>query len=221
MDWVARSRVLSTVFVFALAVSLPVTASAHVKWFSNFSFADRPRTWQEALTPTTWALMALSMLALGVLVFLERRMAKSRWGSLIDKLLEPYKKQSLLVMRIGIAATLLLAWNQDAMADRVLILQFLFDLHETKERIACWPMCDPLRLALPGIPAATPTTESQQRTKCVLLAWPTSCFRSKMWTATRSGCSPGGKSQQCCDANDVLGSILCGRSLRLIIRWLT
>jgi hypothetical protein len=59
--------------------------------------------------------MALSMLALGVLVFLERRMAKSRWGSLIDKLLEPYKKQSLLVMRIGIAATLLLAWNEDAM----------------------------------------------------------------------------------------------------------
>jgi hypothetical protein len=100
MEWVARSRVLSTVFVFALAVSLPITASAHVKWFSNFSFADRPRTWQEALTPTTWALMALSMLALGVLVFLERRMAKSRWGSLIDKLLEPYKKQSLLVMRI-------------------------------------------------------------------------------------------------------------------------
>ena len=115
MEWVARSRVLSTVFVFALAVSLPVTASAHVKWFSNFSFADRPRTWQEALTPTTWALMALSMLALGVLVFLERRMAKSRWGSLIDKLLEPYKKRSLLVMRIGIAATLLLAWNEDAM----------------------------------------------------------------------------------------------------------
>jgi hypothetical protein len=55
------------------------------------------------------------MLALGVLVFLERRMAKSRWGSLIDKLLEPYKKQSLLVMRIGIAATLLLAWDEDAM----------------------------------------------------------------------------------------------------------
>ena len=42
-------------------------------------------------------------------------MAKSRWGSLIDKLLEPYKKQSLLVMRIGIAATLLLAWDEDAM----------------------------------------------------------------------------------------------------------
>ena len=35
--------------MFALAMSLPVTASAHVKWFSNFSFADRPRTWQEAL----------------------------------------------------------------------------------------------------------------------------------------------------------------------------
>ena len=87
-------------------MSLPVTASAHVKWFSNFSFADRPRTWQEALTATTWALMALSMLALGVLVFLERRMAKSRCGSLIEKLLGPYKKQSLLVMRIGIAADL-------------------------------------------------------------------------------------------------------------------
>jgi hypothetical protein len=115
MERVARSPVLSTVVVFALAMSLPVTASAHVKWFSNFSFADRPHTWQEALTPTTWALVALSMLVLGVLVFLDRRMAESRWGSVIDKLLEPYKKQSLLVMRIGIAATLLLAWDEDAM----------------------------------------------------------------------------------------------------------
>ena len=63
-------------------MSLPVTASAHVKWFSNFSFADRPRTWQEALTATTWALMALSMLALGVLVFLGAAHGKEQVGQL-------------------------------------------------------------------------------------------------------------------------------------------
>jgi hypothetical protein len=115
MRTVARRQVLSSVAMFLLAASLPVTASAHVKWFSNFSFADRPRTLQEALTPTTWALMVLSAVLLGVLVFLDRRLAENRWVTWVNQLLERYQNQSLLVMRIGIAATLLLAWDADSM----------------------------------------------------------------------------------------------------------
>jgi DNA-binding LytR/AlgR family response regulator len=47
----------------------------------------------------------------------------------------------------------------------------------------------PYESALPQVPAIT-QTESQQRTKCVLLAWPTSCCRSRMRTVTGSACSP-------------------------------
>ena len=115
MRTLARRQVLSPVAVFLLAASLPATASAHVKWFSNFSFADRPRTLQEALTPTTWVLIVLSAVVLGVLVFLDRRLAESRWVNWVNQLLERYQNQSLLVMRIGIAATLLLAWDGDSM----------------------------------------------------------------------------------------------------------
>ena len=115
MRTLAHRRVLSPVAMFLLAASLPVTASAHVKWFSNFSFADRPRNLQEALTPTTWALMVLSAAVLGVLVVLDRRLAENRWVNWVNQLLERYQNQSLLVMRIGIAATLLLAWDADSM----------------------------------------------------------------------------------------------------------
>ena len=34
-------------------------AHAHVKWFSKFTYADRPRTVREVLTPTFLALAAL------------------------------------------------------------------------------------------------------------------------------------------------------------------
>src|ERR1700719_78313 len=46
---------------------------------------------------------------------------------------------------------------------------------------ACWPICGPLSLALPPAPAIT-LTESQHRTKCVLLVQPTSWCWSRMWT---------------------------------------
>ncbi|NBB85671.1 MAG: hypothetical protein GVY12_05525, partial [Bacteroidetes bacterium] len=38
--------------VAATCASGPAVAQAHVKWFSDFSFADQPLTLAEAITPT-------------------------------------------------------------------------------------------------------------------------------------------------------------------------
>jgi CheY-like chemotaxis protein len=68
--------------------------------------------------------------------------------------------------------------------------------------------------------------EVLQRTKCALLVQPTSFCRSRMWTATRSGYSPGGRLQRCCGGKDALGSIPCGEEfatyypLADLMRWL-
>jgi DNA-binding LytR/AlgR family response regulator len=59
----------------------------------------------------------------------------------------------------------------------------------TEAVIGCWHIYGHLKLALRPAPAIS-GTESQQRTRCVLLVQPTSCFQSRMWIGTRSGCSP-------------------------------
>ncbi len=46
-------------------------AYVHVKWFSEFSFRDRPLGLAEAITPAFLALALLSTLTIGGLVFLD------------------------------------------------------------------------------------------------------------------------------------------------------
>ena len=48
---------------------VPALAHAHVKWFSQFTYADRPRALREVVTPTFLALAALSTVVVGGLAF--------------------------------------------------------------------------------------------------------------------------------------------------------
>lgn len=110
---VRRPIVRRLLIVLAL-VGLPSVAHAHVKWFSEFSFADRPLRLAEALTPTVVALLVLSMAAVGALVWVDRRVATSTWYERLDAWLASYRDRSLLVLRVGAGATLLLAWQDDS-----------------------------------------------------------------------------------------------------------
>ena len=47
-------------------------AHAHVKWFSEFSFGDRPLTLAQAITPAFLALALLSTVTIGALVWVDR-----------------------------------------------------------------------------------------------------------------------------------------------------
>ena len=50
----------------------PEVAAAHVKWFSDFSYAETPRTVADVLTPTFIGLVLLSVVAVSALVPLDR-----------------------------------------------------------------------------------------------------------------------------------------------------
>ncbi len=101
--------------VASAAVAVPATAYAHVKWFSRFSFADRPLTVAEVLTPTFAALVVLSMVTIGVLALVDRRLADVNWYAGVNRWLSERSDRAPLVMRVGIGASLLLSWQADAL----------------------------------------------------------------------------------------------------------
>ncbi|MEM0961218.1 MAG: hypothetical protein AAGK21_01600 [Bacteroidota bacterium] len=97
-----------------LLAALAAPASAHVKWFSEFSFGDRPLALGEVWTTTAIALLALSVVVVGALVWVDRQLADAAWHTRLDAWLAGYRDRSVLVLRVGAGATLLLAWQGDA-----------------------------------------------------------------------------------------------------------
>ncbi len=111
-------RVSSARLFALLAIALtgiPAAAWAHVKWFSEFSFSDRPLTLSQALTPTVWALLILSVVVVAALVWVDRRIETAGWFTRLDERLAAYRDRSDLILRIGAGATFLLAWQADAL----------------------------------------------------------------------------------------------------------
>jgi uncharacterized membrane protein YphA (DoxX/SURF4 family) len=103
----------------ALSMALPALASAagtgHVKWFTRFSFADRPNTLGEVLSPLVFGLTVLSMLVIAALVPLDAWLQRSGLFRSLEKWLEARKDSSNVVMRVGMGATLLLSWQADSL----------------------------------------------------------------------------------------------------------
>ena len=84
---------------------------AHVKWFSEFTYADRPLTIGEAVTPLVIALAILSAVVIACMVPLERAMARSVPYMRLNTWLEARRHESLAVLRVAAGASLLLAWQ--------------------------------------------------------------------------------------------------------------
>ena len=110
-----RSSYHPRVLVLAAVLSLGTAAPlwAHVKWFSDFSFRDQPRSITEVITPTFLALALLSFLAIAALVPLDAWLQGREWYRDVNRWLEARAGQSRLVMRVGTAMVLLLAWQAD------------------------------------------------------------------------------------------------------------
>lgn len=106
---VATRRLRLVVVIGALLV--PTLAYAHVKWFSQFTYADRPRTLREVATPTFLALAALSTVVIGGLAFADEWLRATALAKRIDAWLDAYRADSLVVLRVGVGATMLMAWQ--------------------------------------------------------------------------------------------------------------
>jgi hypothetical protein len=85
----------------------------HVKWFSDFSFGDEPRSVADVLTPAFLGLLLLSVVVIAALVPLDRWLEERDWYRRTNEWLESRADQSRLVMRIGTGMVLLLAWQAD------------------------------------------------------------------------------------------------------------
>ena len=100
--------------VAALAL-VPRPASAHVKWFADFAFTDPPLGLRAILTPTFWALTALSVIALGALVLLDARLDRAAAYGRVSAWLAGYRDRSGLVLRIAAGAVMLLNWQANVL----------------------------------------------------------------------------------------------------------
>ena len=97
-----------------LGLILPNTTFAHVKWFSQFSFLDEPRRFVEILTPVYLSMVVLTVIVIGVMVYLERTLSAQPWYSNLNKWLSDRQQYSMLIMRIAMGAVLLINWASDA-----------------------------------------------------------------------------------------------------------
>ena len=109
-----RARLYRPTALLALLLA-PGTASAHVKWFADFTFTDRPLGVADVVTPTFLALAALAALAMGVLVVLDARLVNAPWYRRVVMMLERYRDRSGLILRVATGAVMLLNWQADAM----------------------------------------------------------------------------------------------------------
>jgi hypothetical protein len=109
----SRTRNLGLLLLALL--SSPAISYAHVKWFSRFSFADRPMTLAEVINPLFLGLLVLSMVVIGLLVVIDRWLTQHDTFQRFEMWMSDHKEQSTLVMRVAMGATFLLCWQADAM----------------------------------------------------------------------------------------------------------
>jgi uncharacterized membrane protein YphA (DoxX/SURF4 family) len=97
--------------LFLSTLSLP--ASAHVKWFSNYDFQQRPLNFSELNTPVFWGLFILSIFTIVGLVYLDKLAEKSQLYLKVNGFLDRYADQGPIIMRVAMGAVLLMSWQGD------------------------------------------------------------------------------------------------------------
>lgn len=90
-------------------------AFAHVKWFTDGSYADRPQNLEQIVSPIFLWLLGLCLLVIPLGVWLDKKISSSSWYLNLDTWLDRKKGSSVMVMRIAAAMLFLLSWQAGAM----------------------------------------------------------------------------------------------------------
>jgi len=108
----SRKKIQSAGLVLVVSGLMPpVDAGAHVKWFTDFSYADRPLGFGEILTPVFWGMVALSVIVLTGLILFEGKLNRYPWIGKFDNWLASKRDYAMAVMRTGAGVTLIWAWQ--------------------------------------------------------------------------------------------------------------
>ncbi len=116
MDQYKRTAQFKRVFyatLFLLFAPLPVFAL--VKWFSAFSFTEKPLLLQEIFSPMFLWFAAGSILSIVTLVYVDEKLTHTIWYRKLSVSLSKYADKSNLIIRIATGAVLLLSWQANAL----------------------------------------------------------------------------------------------------------
>lgn len=107
-------KVLLTL-LFSVIFFVP-DAEAHVKWFTDGSFADRPLQLGEVMEGRFfYTLFTICLITVVFGVWLDSKISKSPWYLKIDGWLEGRKNYATIVLRVAAAMVLILSWQSNAM----------------------------------------------------------------------------------------------------------
>jgi hypothetical protein len=93
--------------------SLPVRA--HVKWFTDGSYADKPVPPADIFSPLFFQLAALTVAVVALGVWLDAQLGSWRAYQRIDSWLSERANVAPLVLRIALAMSMLLSWQDDSL----------------------------------------------------------------------------------------------------------
>jgi len=88
---------------------------AHVKWFSDFNFSDVPLPFSDLFTTTFVVLAIVSFVVIGALVLIDDRLEHMPAYRRINDWLSSHREHSETIMRVAMAATLLISWENEAL----------------------------------------------------------------------------------------------------------
>lgn len=89
---------------------------AHVKWFTDGSYADRPLKLGEVMEGKFfYTLFTVCLLTMVLGVWLDSRISKALWYKQVDGWLENRKNYATIVLRVAAAMVLILSWQSNAM----------------------------------------------------------------------------------------------------------
>ncbi len=104
-----------TLLAACLLAAFPLRLNAHVKWFTDGSYADKPLGPSDIFNPLFFQLAVLTMAVVIFGVWLDSRIQHFQSYRRIDQWLGERARHGVLVIRIALAMTLLLSWQDGSM----------------------------------------------------------------------------------------------------------
>ncbi len=114
-------RINTPIFKFLLTFLLLALfnipeAEAHVKWFTDGSYADRPLRLGEIMEGRFfYTLFIVTLVTVVFGVWLDSKISKAGWYLRVDGWLENRKNYATIVLRVAAAMVLILSWQSNAM----------------------------------------------------------------------------------------------------------
>lgn len=110
-----RNKISLLLIVWVLVGILPSSVFAHVKWFTEFSFLDRPLSFQEVLTPLLIGFAIIAAIAMTATVFIDTKLEDLEIYQRLRGWLDGHRDEGTLILRIGMGVTFLLSWQADTL----------------------------------------------------------------------------------------------------------